>query len=62
MVSDNAGATNRDYYMPLCILKPAGELPVIAEEAEYVTMEFELEVLTPANGSAIYLDDAPIAE
>ena len=62
VVSDNAGATNRDYYMPLCILKPAGELPVIAEEAEYVTMEFELEVLTPANGSAIYLDDAPVAE
>jgi hypothetical protein len=62
VVSDNAGATNRDYYMPLSILKPAGELPVIAEEAEYVTMEFELEVLTPANGSAIYLDDAPVAE
>lgn len=61
VVSDNAGSTNRDYYMPLCILKPAGELPVIAEEAEYVTMEFELEVLTPANGSAIYLDDAPVA-
>ena len=35
---------------------------MIAEEAEYVTMEFELEVLTPANGSAIYLDDAPVAE
>jgi len=62
VVSDNAGATNRDYYMPLCILKPAGELPVIAEEAEYVTMEFELEVLTPPNGAAIYLDDAPVAE
>lgn len=61
VISDNAGATNRDYYMPLCILKPSGELPVIAEEAEYVTMEFELEVLTPANGSAIYLDDAPLA-
>lgn len=62
VVSDNAGSTNRDYYMPLVTLKPAGELPVIAEEAEYVTMEFELEVLTPANGSAIYLDDAPVAE
>lgn len=62
VVSDNAGATNRDYYMPLCILKPTGELPIVAEEAEYVTMEFELEVLTPSNGSAIYLDDAPVAE
>lgn len=62
VVSDNAGATNRDYYMPLCILKPSGELPIVAEQAEYVTMDFELEVLTPSNGSAIYLDDAPVAE
>ncbi|HEX7720225.1 MAG TPA: hypothetical protein VF389_10495 [Woeseiaceae bacterium] len=62
VVADNAGSSNRDYYMPVCTLKPTGDLPVIAEEAEYVAMEFELEVLTPANGAAIYLDDAPVAE
>lgn len=61
VIADNAGSTNRDYYFPSCVLKPSGDLPVIAGDAKYVEMQFDLEVLTPANGSAIYLDDAPLA-
>lgn len=62
VISESAGSTKRDYYMPKCLLKPSGELPVVTDEAQYVKMEFDLEILTPAVGAAIYLDDTPVAE
>lgn len=61
IVSEHAVGTNRDHYMPHVKLKPRGELPVITEDTQYVRIEFDLEVLTPTNGSAIYLDDQPVA-
>jgi hypothetical protein len=61
IIADNATGTNRDYYMPSVKLKPRGDWPVITSDTQYITMEFDLEVLTPANGSAIYLDDQPVA-
>lgn len=61
VVSAHATGTNRDHYMPHVKLKPRGELPVITEDTQYVRMEFDLEILTPTNGSAIYLDDQPVA-
>jgi hypothetical protein len=61
VISDNAAGENRDYYMPKVVLKPTGDLPVITSDTQIVAMEFDLEVLTPTNGSAIYLDDQPVA-
>jgi hypothetical protein len=61
IISDHASGTNRDHYMPHVKLKPRGDLPVITEDTQYVRMEFDLEILTPENGSAIYLDDQPVA-
>jgi hypothetical protein len=61
VIADNATGPNRDYYMPSVKLKPRGDFPVITSDTQYITMEFDLEVLTPANGSAIYLDDQPVA-
>jgi hypothetical protein len=61
IIADNATGSNRDYYMPSVVLTPEGELPIITSETEYISMTFSLEVQTPANGSAIYLDDQPVA-
>jgi hypothetical protein len=61
IIADNATGDNRDYYMPSVVLTPEGELPIITSETEYITMTFSVEIQTPANGSAIYLDDQAVA-
>ena len=42
-------------------MSPSGDLSLIAEGDDVVTMEFDLEALKPANGEAIYCDGRPIA-
>lgn len=61
VVADNAAGTNRDYYMPSVKLTPSGDLPLIAEGTDVVSMEFEVEILTPTAGVAIYCDGRPAA-
>jgi hypothetical protein len=61
VISDNASGENRDFYMPKVNMTPSGELPVIAEGTDFVKMEFDVEVLKPANAEAIYLDGRPVA-
>jgi hypothetical protein len=61
VISDNASGEDRDFYMPKVNLTPNGELPVIAEGTDFVTMEFSCEILKPANGEAIYVDGRPVA-
>jgi hypothetical protein len=61
VISANASGTNRDYYMPSVRLTPSGNLPVITDATEYVSMEFSVEVLKPANAEAIYLDGRAVA-
>ena len=60
VVSDNATGGNRDWYLPKVTLTPSGDLALIAEGTDVVTMEFGLEVLKPANGEAIYCDGRPV--
>lgn len=60
IVSDNAAGGNRDWYLPKVTLTPNGDLPLIAEGTDVVTMEFGLEALKPANGEAIYCDGRPV--
>lgn len=61
IVSDNATGGNRDWYFPKVTLLPSGELPLVAEGTDVVTMEFGLEVLKSANAEAIYVDGRPYA-
>ncbi|MDQ7990179.1 MAG: hypothetical protein REI09_11155 [Candidatus Dactylopiibacterium sp.] len=59
VVADNAAGANRDYYGPSVTLTPSGELPVIADGTDWVTMTFDLELLKPANQEALYVDNRP---
>lgn len=59
VIADNASGADRDYYAPKVTLTPSGDLPVIAEGTDWVSMEFELEVLKPANLEALYVDNRP---
>lgn len=61
VVSDNAAGGNRDWYLPKVTLTPSGDLTLVAEGDDVVTMEFGLEALKPANGEAIYCDGRPVA-
>lgn len=61
VISDNATGANRDYYMPRCALVPSGDLPVIADGTDFAQMQFDADVLKPANGEAIYVDGLPLA-
>ena len=56
VVSDNATGGNRDFYMPRVSLVPSGDLPVIADGTDFSQMQFDADVLKPANGEAIYVD------
>lgn len=60
VISDNASGENRDFYMPKVNLTPNGELPVVTSETDYVSMEFTVEILKPANADAIYVDGRPL--
>ncbi|XXQ55619.1 hypothetical protein ACA040_004337 [Xenophilus aerolatus] len=61
VVSANATGGNRDWYLPKVTLAPSGDLALIAEGTDVVTMEFDLEVLKGANTEAIYCNGRPVA-
>lgn len=61
VIADHAAGTNRDHYMPSVKLTPSGDLPLISDGTDWVSMEFELEILTPESGTAIYCDNRPVA-
>lgn len=60
VASDNATGENSDYYMPRVSLVPSGDMPVIAEGTEFSSMEFDIDVLKPENGEAIYVDGVAV--
>lgn len=59
IVSSNAAGGNRDWYLPKVTLTPNGDLALIAEGTDPVSMEMGLEVLKPANAEAVYCDGRP---
>jgi len=61
IASDDATGDQRDFYMPRVSLVPSGEIPVIAEGTDFAQMTFDVDVLKPANGEAIYVDGMPLA-
>lgn len=61
VISDNATGSQRDYFFPRVSLVPSGDLPIIAEGTDFAQMQFDADILKPANGEAIYVDGAAVA-
>ena len=61
VVSDNATGENRDFFFPLVSLAPTGDMPVIAEGTDFASMQFDVDILKPAGGEAIYVDGVALA-
>ncbi len=61
VVADNAVGDNRDWYLPKVTLAASGDLVLIAEGDDNVKMDFDLEVIRPANGESIYCAGRPVA-
>ena len=61
VVSDNATGENRDFFFPLVSLAPTGDMPVIAEGTDFASMQFDVDILKPAGGEAIYVDGVAMA-
>ena len=60
-VADNASGANRDVYMPSVSLAPTGEMKLVADDTDVNAMEFTIDILTPANGAALYFSGRPVA-
>lgn len=59
VIADNAAGPNRDWYFPSVTISPNGDLPVITDATEFISMQFNVEILKPANQEAIYIDGRP---
>lgn len=56
LIADNAHGTNRDWWFPSVALSPTGELPLIQDGTDYSQFGFDVEVVKPDNGEAVYVD------
>lgn len=61
VVADNAAGSNKDWYMPRVNVTPSGELPIVSADVEFVKVEFDIDVLKPANAEAVYVGGRPVA-
>lgn len=56
-VADNPKGTNRDIFLPSVNLKPSGTAKLKGEQAEYMQLGFEVEILKKdVNTAAVYID------
>ena len=60
VLSNVAEGEQSDTYCPLVTLSPTGDMSLITSDDAYVQMEFDIEVLTPPNGAAIFVDGRPL--
>lgn len=61
-VADNPKGVNRDIYLPSVNLKPTGSAKLKGEQAEYMQLGFEIEILKlDSNTAAIYIDARAVA-
>ncbi|MBT2337360.1 hypothetical protein J7E49_26100 [Variovorax paradoxus] len=60
VLSNVAEGEQSDTYCPLVTLAPTGDMSLITSDDNYVQMEFDIEVLTPSNGVAIFVDGRPV--
>ncbi len=61
-VADNPKGTNRDIYLPKVNLKPTGTARLKGEQAEWMQLGFDIEILKrDATTAAIYIDGRAVA-
>ncbi len=60
VISNIAEGEQSDTYLPLVTLAPTGDMSLVTSDDEYTSMEFEIEVLTPPSGVAIFVDGRPV--
>lgn len=61
-VADNPKGTNRDIFLPSVNLKPTGSAKLKGEQAEWMQLGFEIEILKKdANTDAVYIDGRAVA-
>lgn len=60
VLSNIAEGEQSDTYCPLVTLAPTGDMALITTDDSYVQMEFDIEVLTPPSGVAIFVDGRPV--
>lgn len=61
VVSNNAAGKKMDTFLPKVSMSAGGDLAAVTSGTEPVAMDFELDVLKPANGQAIYRNGRPVA-
>lgn len=61
-VADNPKGTNRDIFLPSVNLKPSGTAKLKGEQAEFMQLSFEIEILKKdATTGAVYIDGRNVA-
>jgi hypothetical protein len=60
VVSDAAEGKNKHIYMPKVIMKPSGDMPVIAADDAWQKMAFEVGIQIKTGFAALYVDDQAI--
>jgi hypothetical protein len=60
VLSNVAEGEQSDTYCPLVTLAPTGDMALITSDDSYVQMEFDIEVLTPPSGVALFVDGRPV--
>ncbi|MGJ7557439.1 hypothetical protein ACSFBI_25895 [Variovorax sp. RB3P1] len=60
VLSNIAEGEQSDTYCPLVTLAPTGDMALVTSDDGYVQMEFDIEVLTPPSGVAIFVDGRPV--
>lgn len=61
-VADNPKGTNRDIYLPSVLLKPTGTARLKGENAEWMQLGFEIEILKKdSTTGAVYIDGRNVA-
>lgn len=59
-VADNPKGVNRDIFLPSVLLKPTGTAKLKGEQAEFMQLGFDIEILKKdASTAAIYIDGRP---
>ncbi len=61
IVADNAAGSDKDVYIPRANVTPSGDLPVVTNETAFVSVNFDIDILKPANAEAIYVGGRPVA-
>lgn len=59
-VSDSAEGKNKHIYMPKVIMKPNGDIPIIAADDAWQKMQFDVGIQKKTGFAAIYVDDQAV--